>query len=147
MKKNKVSFWVVVSLVVSVVVGLMLQNNIEVANMFSPLGTIYVNAIKMIMIPLVFSSLVLGITGISDLKKLGKLGGSTIAIFLCTTAMAVVIGLCLSIIFKPGIGIALSSEIYEAKEMPNVIDTIVAIVPSNPLTAFAESNINSTLSI
>lgn len=138
--KNKFSFCVMLSLVISVILGIALQNHADVANGFSPLGTVYVNLIKMIMVPLVFSSLVGGISSIGDMHKLGKMGVATVVTFLGTTALAVVIGLILSIMCKPGIGVALTSGVYEVSGFPSVIDTFVGIVPSNPLAALTEGN-------
>ncbi len=141
MKKNKLAIAIFVSLILSVVIGACLQNNVEVAQMFSPLGTIYVNLIKMIMVPLVFSSLILGVSSITDVRKIGKMGFLTIVYFMATTAIAVVIGLVLSNIFKPGIGIAIGTGItYEAKEFPSAIDTIVGIFPSNILESLLSAN-------
>ena len=138
--KKKFSVWVILSLFISVIFGIVLQNHTEIANGFSPLGTVYVNLIKMIMVPLVFSSLVGGVSSIGDLRKLGKLGIATIITFLGTTALAVVIGLVLSILCKPGLEVTLSDGVYEVSEFPSVIDTFVGIVPSNPLAALAEGN-------
>ena len=139
MKKN-FSVFVVGSLVVSIILGVVLQNHKEIANGFSPLGTIYVNLIKMVMVPLVFSSLVGGVSSIGDLRKLGKMGIVTVITFLGTTALAVVIGLVLSMMCKPGIGIALVDGVYEISEFPSIVDTFVNIVPSNPLVALTQGN-------
>lgn len=138
--KNKFSVWVMASLAVSVIFGVLLQNHVEIADAFSTLGTVYVNLIKMIMVPLVFSSLVSGMSSIADPKKLGKVGVMTVLIFLGTTAVAVVIGLILSILFKPGMGATLAEGEYEIAEFPSVIDTLTNIVPSNPLSALTEGN-------
>lgn len=140
MKKNKLAIAIFVSLVVSVIIGACMQNMPETAQIFSPLGTIYINLIKMIMVPLVFSSLVLGISSITDVKKIGKMGIGTITVFLITTAIAVIIGLLLSNIFKPGVGIVVGTGTYEAKEFPSLVDTIVGIFPSNILDAFLNAN-------
>lgn len=140
MKKNKLAVAIFLSLIISVILGACLQSKQEIAQMFSPLGTIYINLIKMIMVPLVFSSLVLGISSITDVKKIGKMGIGTVIIFLATTAIAVIIGLLLSNIFKPGMGILVGNGTYEAKEFPSVIDSIVGIFPSNILDAFLNAN-------
>ena len=139
-KVNKMSVSVIVVLCISVICGLLLQNHTDLADQLSPLGTLYVNLIKMIMLPLVFSSLVLGISSMDSLKRLGKIGVCTISIFMLTTAMAVVIGLCLSAVFKPGMGVSLTAESYEVNPFPNVVDTIVGIVPSNPFDSFVSGN-------
>ena len=140
MKKNKLAIAIFVSLIVSVIGGTILQNNVEVAELFSPLGTIYINLIKMIMVPLVFSSLVLGISSITDVKKIGTMGIITITFFMATPAIAVIIGLILSNIFKPGMGIVVENVTYEAKEMPSVAESIVGIFPSNILDAMLNAN-------
>lgn len=140
MKKSKSAFMIFVSLLVSVVIGAALQGNVETAELFRPLGTIYINLIKMIMVPLVFSSLIVGISSITDVKKIGKMGMITVVFFTMTTAIAVIIGLVLSNIFKPGVGIAVGSEVYEAKEFPGIADQIVSIFPSNILESLLNAN-------
>lgn len=140
MKKNKLAISILVSLVLSIIIGGALQTKTEVAAMFEPLGTIYVNLVKMIMVPLVFSSLVLGISSITDVKKIGKMGFLTITFFLATTALAVVIGLVLSHIFTPGMGIQIGNGTYETKEFPNVMDTVIGIFPSNIMESLLNAN-------
>ncbi len=140
MKKNKLAIAIFISLAASIVIGVLLQGQNEKAEIFLPLGTIYVNLIKMIMVPLVFSSLVVGISSITDVKKIGEMGVITIVYFMFTTALAVMIGLGLSNIFKPGTGVAIGNQIYEAKEFPSVTDSIVGIFPSNILEALLSAN-------
>lgn len=140
MKKGKSVIAIFVSLVISVIIGVFLQGNPEKAELFRPLGTIYINLIKMIMVPLVFSSLIMGISSITDVKKIGKMGVVTMVYFMATTALAVIIGLIVSNIFKPGIGIIVRGEIYEAKEFPSVVGQIVGIFPGNILEALLNAN-------
>ena len=140
MRKHKFAIVIFISLVASIVIGVLLEGQNEKAEIFRPLGTIYINLIKMIMVPLVFSSLVIGITSITDMKKIGEMGVITIVYFMLTTAVAVMIGWGLSNIFKPGIGVAIGNEIYEAKEFPSVTDSIVGIFPSNILEALLSAN-------
>ncbi|MEG1346054.1 MAG: cation:dicarboxylase symporter family transporter, partial [Acidaminococcaceae bacterium] len=64
----------------------------------APLGSIFMNMIKMIIVPLVFSSLVLGVCGLGDIKKIGRIGGKTLAYYLSTTAFAIILGLILGTI-------------------------------------------------
>lgn len=140
MKKNKSAIAIFASLIISIIIGVILQGNLETAELFRPLGTIYINLIKMIMVPLVFSSLIVGISSITDIKKIGKMGIVTIVYFMATTALAVIIGLVLSNIFKPGLGITVGSEVYEAKEFPSIAEQIVGIFPSNLLDALLNAN-------
>lgn len=140
MKKNKSAIAILASLIISIMIGVILQGNLEKAELFRPLGTIYINLIKMIMVPLVFSSLIVGISSITDVKKIGRMGIATIIYFITTTALAVIIGLVLSNIFKPGLGITVGNEVYEAKEFPSIADQIVGIFPSNILDALLNAN-------
>ena len=140
MKKSKSAIAIFASLIISIIIGVLLQGNLQTAELFRPLGTIYINLIKMIMVPLVFSSLIVGISSITDIKKIGKMGVVTIVYFMATTAFAVIIGLVLSNIFKPGVGITVGSEVYEAKEFPSIADQIVGIFPSNILEALLNAN-------
>ncbi len=140
MKKIKLSVWIMISLAVSIVIGLLLQGRTDIADMVSPLGTLYVNLIKMIMVPLVFSSLVVGTSSIGNIRQLGKMGAMTVGIFLGTTAVAVVIGLAVSLLMVPGKGVVLLNEAYEITEFPSVIDNFVGIVPGNPFAALNEGN-------
>ena len=139
-KRNKLVRFIILSLISSIVVGILLQGNDGILALFSPLGTLYVNLIKMVMVPLVFTSLVLGVSSIGDWNKLEKIGLLTVVIFICTTAGAVILGIILSNIFKPGIGMVLVNETYKINDFPNIIDTFVGIVPSNPFTALIDGN-------
>mgnify|MGYP001366410964 CR=1 FL=1 len=106
---------------------------------FEPLGKIFVNLIKMLVIPIVFVSLVLGTAGISEPKKLGRIGIKTIAFFLATTAIAIFLALVAALIFKPGVGnFQLPAEDFEAIEAPPVMETLINMIPTNPITAMAE---------
>ena len=74
------------------------------AQLLAPIGTLFLNAIKMLIVPLVFVSLVAGITSMQDSAKLGRISLKTIAIYLVTTAFAVSIGLLFGALFSPGEG-------------------------------------------
>jgi Na+/H+-dicarboxylate symporter len=107
-----------------------------------PFGTLFLNLIKMIIVPLVLASLVVGTCGLGDVKKLGRIGGKTMAYYLLTTAFAVTLGLILANIFSVGAGFVLPAEIKaaEAKEMPKIVDTLLNIIPTNPIKALADGN-------
>lgn len=112
------------------------------AFIFKPLGTIFLNLMKMLVVPVVFISIAIGTIGIGDPKKLGRIGGKTLIFFLITTAIAVVIALSLGLMFKPGAGgnFETSAATYEAQEAPPIIDTLVGIIPTNPISAMGEGN-------
>lgn len=107
-----------------------------------PIGTIFLNLIKMLVVPVVLVSLILGTAGISDPKKLGRIGGKTIVFFLITTAIALVIAIGLATVFQPGAGGNFDTENakFEAQEAPPVMETLLNIIPTNPVQAMVEGN-------
>ena len=112
------------------------------ALVLAPIGTLFLNAIKMLIVPLVFVSLVAGITAMSDSAKLGRISVKTIAIYLVTTAFAVSIGLLFGALFAPGEGMnMIASGVQETKQAPSLVQILVGLLPTNPVTAFAEGNI------
>lgn len=112
------------------------------ALVLAPIGALFLNAIKMLIVPLVFVSLVAGITAMSDSAKLGRISVKTIAIYLVTTAFAVSIGLLFGALFTPGEGMNMvASGAQEAKQAPSLVQILVGLVPTNPVAAFAEGNI------
>jgi Na+/H+-dicarboxylate symporter len=105
-----------------------------------PLGKIFVNLIKMLVVPIVVVSLILGTAGISDPKKLGRIGFKTIAFFLITTTIALVLAISIASFIQPGAGdeFNLAGATFEGREAPPVIDTLINIIPANPFGAMVE---------
>ena len=107
------------------------------------LGTGFVNAIKMLVVPLVFASITCGVASLSDIKSLGRIGGRTLAFYISTTAIAISIAIGLAWIIKPGLGLDMSSIIVQQPtigETVSLTDTILGIIPSNPFQAMVEGN-------
>jgi Na+/H+-dicarboxylate symporter len=102
-----------------------------------PIGQIFISLIMMLVVPIVFVSIVLGTAGLGEPAKLGRIGVQTITFFLITTAMAIILSLSLAFLIKPGTeGIFdVSTADYEAQEAPPVMETIVNIIPRNPIEA------------
>ena len=114
----------------------------ESAQALKPIGTLFINLIKMLIVPLIFVTLVSGIVAMDDLKKMRRIGTKTFFIYLLTTAVAISIGLAFGIIFEPGAGISLEgAKAVTAKEAPALIDTFLNIVTKNPIASFANGNI------
>ncbi|WP_051286905.1 dicarboxylate/amino acid:cation symporter [Paenibacillus taiwanensis] len=108
------------------------------------LGSIYVSLIKMVVMPLVFSTIITSITSVKDLNVLKKLGTKTIAIFLITTAIAATIGIGVAVVVDPGAGIAHSTEAakdFEAREIPTFKQVLLDLVPSNPINEMATGKV------
>ncbi len=133
-KRLSLTTWIFIALALGVVAGIALQGNAEFATTYiKPLGTIFLNLIKMIVVPLVIFTMTAGVISLSDIKRVGAIGGKTIVYYLATTAFAIIIGLVMANILNVGGGYSLPSEelSYEAKEAPSFIDTIVNIFPAN----------------
>ncbi|CCO46413.1 Proton/sodium-glutamate symport protein [Vibrio nigripulchritudo SOn1] len=115
--------------------------------LLKPIGDLFLNAIKMLIIPLVFCSLVVGVTAISDTQKMGRIAAKSIGIYLLTTALAISIGLMASLLVSPGTGLemSLSAAQETAKSQPSFIDTLINLVPKNPISALASGNILQTI--
>lgn len=136
-KKLNLSIKILIGLALGILVGLFIPQ--DFANTFiKPFGTLFLNLIKMVVVPLVFSSIVVGTCGLNDAKALGRLGGKTILFYLCTTALAVTIGLLAANIFPVGRGLAFEMEAVGEVQGTNIAQTFLNIVPTNPIKAMAE---------
>lgn len=148
-KKKKLGLpaQILIALVLGIVVGLIcyFTNTASfTANYLKPLGTIFINLLKFIVVPIVLLSMVCGIISMGDIKKVGSAGWKTVVYFLCTTAIACVIGLAIGSLFD-GLGwfptIALQEgAVWDKATSANFMDTLVNIFPSNMWTAFSTAN-------
>ncbi|MCS2608971.1 dicarboxylate/amino acid:cation symporter [Halomonas dongshanensis] len=130
---------ILIGLALGILAGALLQ---EDASLFKPLGDIFINAIMMLIVPLVFSTLVVGITSMRDPQKMGRIGARTIALYLLTTAFAISIGLLLSTLLQPGAGVELSfDESVSPNAAPTLASILIDLVPRNPIDALANGNI------
>ena len=124
-----------------------------VATFIKPLGTLFINLLSFLAIPLVIASLIVGAASLEDIRKLGRIGGKTFAIYISTTAVAITIGLACANIIAPGERIDDSSKErligeYQAESSDkivqkldvDVLDFLVSIVPKNPVRAMADGN-------
>ncbi|UFU00725.1 dicarboxylate/amino acid:cation symporter [Radiobacillus kanasensis] len=108
---------------------------------FGPLGTIFLNLIKMLVVPIVFFFITLGTASLGDPKKLGRIGAKTIGFFLVTTTIAITIAIGLAYLIQPGnTGIDTTGAEYESQEAPSVVETFTNIIPTNPIQSMAEGN-------
>ena len=124
-----------------IVIGLVFG---EKATIVKPLGTIFLNMIKMIVVPMVFFSITAGVASLGDLKKLRNTGVKVVGLYALTSALCVGLGLIMANIINPGKGFDLTalsqSTDYEAQAMPSIIDTLIDMFPSNIFTSFTNTN-------
>ncbi|MGD9567385.1 MAG: dicarboxylate/amino acid:cation symporter [Sedimentibacter sp.] len=142
MKKMQLTTKIFIGLALGIVLGIILQPNPDIATKYvKPFGTLFLNLIKLVIVPLVFSSLVVGATSMDDVRKLGRIGGKTMSYYLLTTAFAVTIGLILANLTNVGGGYTIPVDAkVEIAAAPNVIDTLLNIIPANPLKALVDGN-------
>lgn len=152
MKKRKfgLAYQILVGLALGITVGAIFYGNPAVETFLQPIGDIFLRLIKMIVVPIVISTIILGVAGTGDMKKLGKLGGKTILYFEIVTTIAIIVGLLVANITKPGEGIDMSKlakgdiqqyvETTEEVSSHSFADTFVNIVPSNIIEALAKGD-------
>ncbi len=140
-----------IGLLLGVAVGLGLAalpgNIYDVTNTYllSPVGTVFLNLIKMLVVPIVFFSIILGVMGLGDPKELGRVGTKSLLFFLTTTAIAIVLALGVAQIIKPGDRgdfptTGLEFDASGSEESSNIVQTFVNMIPTNPVQALAEGN-------
>ena len=142
---SKLGTWIIAATILGAVAGLVMG---ESAKMFAPVGDLFMQLIKMVVIPMVFFSLVGGGASLGNSKSAGKIGIVTFIYYAVTTVISVAIGLLFGELFKPGAGISLetfnavaSNEFADKGALPGFWETIIGFVPSNPFAALVEGNI------
>ncbi|KAA5804076.1 dicarboxylate/amino acid:cation symporter [Alkalicaulis satelles] len=108
-----------------------------------PVGDLFFNLIRMLIIPLILTTLVAGVASLGDPKKLGSIGGKAVALYLCTTFFAVWIGIGFGLAFQPGAGVNLggADPIPVDTDQPGIVERLIAIVPTNPVAALADTDV------
>jgi Na+/H+-dicarboxylate symporter len=146
------TFKVLLGMLLGIVVGLVLNltglnadgtwaNSYLTDGLFKVVGTMFVNALKMLVVPLVFFSLVCGVCGIGDIKLLGRIGSKSFILYLVTTAIAIAAALTIATAFGIGEGMnAESSVTFTGKDSPPLSTVLINIVPSNPISAMAQGD-------
>lgn len=104
MKKIGLAWQILIGLILGIAVGAVFYGNPSFEQYLQPIGDIFLRLIKMIVIPIVVASIIVGVAGVGDIKKLGKIGGKTILYFEIITTIALLVGLLAANIFQPGAG-------------------------------------------
>ena len=149
-KKISLGNWIFIGMILGVIVGLVLnlfvdnyfiENVILMDNVFYLGGNIFIRLMKMIVVPLVFCSLVVGMSSLSDIHKIFTIGGRTILLYLVTALIGIFIALTAGAVFKPGVGVNLSAINQTSHVTLNqtMTDLVLNIIPENPLNALASS--------
>jgi len=109
-----------------------------VSGLFHVVGKMFVNSLKMLVVPLVLFSLISGVCGIGNLRQLGRVGSKSFLLYMLTTAVAIASALLVSSVVAPGKGMnAETSATFASREAPPLTDVLINIVPGNPIAALA----------
>ena len=141
-KKLSLATQIFIALVLAIVAGIALVNHVDFATSYiKPFGTIFLNLVKFVVVPVVLFSIMAGVISMRDIRKVGSIGWKTIVFYLVTTAFAVTIGLVIASLTK-GMFPALSTTdlVYEAKEAVPFMQVIVDIFPSNFIAPLANAS-------
>jgi Na+/H+-dicarboxylate symporter len=132
------SYKILIGLILGIVAGLIGgPESINLAKTWiAPIGTLFINLIKMVIVPVVLASLVVGAASLGDVKKLGRVGLKTIVFYLFTTAVAVTIGIVFAFLMDPGKGLSIpANAVFKAKEAPPLSQVLINMFPTNPIQA------------
>jgi len=146
-KKMALSARILIGMAVGAFIGLLINQfaadvqwieNYITNGIFHVIGKIFIASLQMLVVPLVLVSLICGVSSLQDSSKLGRMGLKTVALYLLTTAIAVSLALVAAYLVGPGVGANFPTAEFTAKEAPPLIDTIINLVPKNPISAMAE---------
>ena len=149
MKKvlTNLGFWILVAMTAGVGIGIFMG---EEAAMFAPLGTLFIQLIKMLVVPLVAISIISGAASLGSSRSAGKIGIVSIGYILLTTVLSIALAIVAGLIFKPGAGLSadgiasIMAHASAEQGTPTELsfwDTIIGMIPTNPIASFAEGNI------
>jgi len=146
-EKRKLSLpvQIFIGMIAGILLGLVLIGKGDFTSAYiKPFGTIYINLLKFLVVPVVLFSIIDGVVSLQDLKRVGSVGAKTFIYYMCTTALAVVIGLVVVNLFKGFFPALPSAELgnldYAAKEAPSVMSVIVGIFPDSFFKPMVDAN-------
>lgn len=148
-KNGSITLWIIVALILGIIFGIIGNvlmpaafNQGVIKWLLKPMGDIFLRGIKMVVIPLVLFSLICGTASIGDIKKLGRIGGKTLAFYLSTTAFAITLALVMANIFRPGVGVtqAVATNNINTQAPPFIMDLFVNMIPTNPVESLIKGD-------
>ena len=136
-------------ILISMIAGYIVGYSFDSSKIFIPLGDIFIRLLKMIIVPIIFTSIVSGVSSVSKSQNIKVLGLKTILYYMSTSLIAIVLGLILTNTIKPGVGFSINSSSVQAKELleapAGILDMIYRIIPLNPIESLAKGDILSII--
>jgi Na+/H+-dicarboxylate symporter len=151
-KKMSLTAKVLIGMALGIVVGLVINlaglntegsfvNVYLIEGLFNVVGKMFVNSLKMLVVPLVFFSLICGVCGIGNIKMLGRVGSKSFGLYMMTTAIAIATAIVIAAMFSIGSGMNLeTAAVFEGKEAPPLSQVLIDIIPGNPINAMANGD-------
>lgn len=150
LKSVSLGSWILIGMILGLIFGMIINLYVHdpfikdvllMNNIFYLGGNGFIRLMKMLVVPLVFCSIVVGVASISDVKTLSKIGGSTIIIYLFTTAVGVTIALLVAGVIQPGVGMDLAGVSSSNLTLnQSMTDTLLNIIPDNPVNSIASGD-------
>jgi len=145
MKKIQLHYQIIVAMALGTIIGFIYQNYVPnyessyLYNIIISLGVIFIRLLKMVIVPLIFTSIISGVSGISDRSKLGRLGTKTMLYYLLTSFIAIIIGLSITNIIQPGVNASIVSDSSfdssTLKKPGSPAEILIRMIPLNPINA------------
>ncbi len=154
---------ILIAMLLGIIAGTLIKNNfifilssdisLGLYELIVSFGVIFIKLLKMIIVPLIFTSIIVGITSIGVTKRLGKIGLKTILYYICTSLFAIIIGLFLTNMLKPGMNYSdnqtvLNAQRYDYEKLntpDSTMDIFIRMIPENPISAAANGDILSII--
>jgi len=139
LKKINLTGWIFIGIILGILAGWLIGK--PIIPIAEPMGEIFLRLLKMIIVPLILSSITAGVVGIGDTRNLGRLGGKTIIYYMTTSAFAIILGLILVNIFQPGKGLELAltqTPVLQETDASTIWKIFYRLIPVNPVQAMAE---------
>ncbi len=145
---TKILIWMVAGLIVGSLINSLAQDipfiqAYLVNGLFYVVGSLFINMLKMLVVPLVTFSLICGVCGLGDISRLGRVGGKAFLLFMITTALAITLAISIATLIGPGEGFEMSQAAtgaFTPPEAPPLTQVFIDLIPSNPIAAYAEGN-------
>lgn len=141
-KKIGLSTWMIMALIAGVIVGAIFNAKGISGSIIKPFGDVFINMVRMLVVPLLISSIVAGTCAMDNMRKLGRVAIKSIALYVITMCGAMVFGILVTNIIKPGVGLKLGGEaIYEGREFPGFMQTLINMIPTNIVDSMARGDL------